>query len=234
VTGGPSRGLPPRTYLPILVVTALAFLGVVGYFLKIGLGSTGTALGPIAQQGDANIRASAAPGEVVVPPAGGAPGAAAGGPNGVGGGTPAQNPAAGPPAPVQRLLVDLRGRLQRNPNDLAALVNLANLYFDAGKYDRAIPYYERALALDPSNPDTRTDYATALHGAGHDLDSLRQLERVLATNPKFPEALFNQGIVANAIGRRTEAIGAFRSFLKVAPNDQRADDARTALANLGA
>lgn len=245
MTGGPSRGLPPRTYLPILVVTALAFLGIVGYFLKIGLGSTGTALGPVAQQGDANIRASAAPangdalpsaapGEVVVPPAGGAPGAAAGGPNGVGGGTPAQNAAAGPPAPVQRLLVDLRGRLQRNPRDLAAIVDLANLYFDAGKYDRAIPYYERALALDPANPDTRTDYATALHGAGRDLESLRELERVLAANPKFPEALFNEGIVANAIGRRTQAIGAFRAFLKVAPNDQRAGDARTALSNLGA
>ncbi|MBD5654722.1 MAG: hypothetical protein IAI50_06025, partial [Candidatus Eremiobacteraeota bacterium] len=96
MTGGSPRGLPPRTYLPILVVTALAFLGIVGYFLKIGLSQTGTALGPVAQQGDANIRASAAPagaapdalptsapGEVVVPQSGGAPpDAAAGGPNG--------------------------------------------------------------------------------------------------------------------------------------------------------
>jgi regulator of sirC expression with transglutaminase-like and TPR domain len=238
VTGGPSRGLPPRTYLPILVVTALAFLGIVGYFLKIGLGSTGTALGPVAQQGDANIRASAAPaapGEVVVPQSGGAPAdAAAGGPNGVGGGTPPQARGAAPPAPVQRLLGELRERLQRNPNDLAALVNLANLYFDAGKYPQAIAYYKRALALDPANPDTRTDYATALHGSGRDLEALRELESILASRPRFPEALFNQGVVANAIGRRTEAIGAFRSFLKVAPNDQRAADARTALQNLGA
>ncbi|MBD5607147.1 MAG: hypothetical protein IAI48_19000, partial [Candidatus Eremiobacteraeota bacterium] len=56
MTGGPSRGLPPRIYLPILVVVALAFLGIVGYFLKVGLGVTGSALGPVAQQGDANIR----------------------------------------------------------------------------------------------------------------------------------------------------------------------------------
>ncbi|MBD5634902.1 MAG: hypothetical protein IAI49_10525, partial [Candidatus Eremiobacteraeota bacterium] len=147
MTGGPSRGLPPRIYLPILVVATLAFLGIVGYFLKIGLGVTGSALGPTAQQGDSNIRAtappvttlaSAAPGEVVVPQTGGAPNEVGGGTapqdNAVGGGTPPQAGAGGPPAPVQRLLTDLRGRIAANPKDLAALVNLANLYFDAGKY----------------------------------------------------------------------------------------------------
>ena len=165
------------------------------------------------------------PGDVVVPQTGG---------NGVGGGTPVPAQGAGPPAPIERLLVDLRGRLQRNPNDLAALVNLADLYFDAGKFTQAIPYYKRAIALDPENPDTRTDYATALHGAGQDVASIHELESVLASHPGFREALFNEGIVANAIGRRSEAIGAFKKFLAVAPNDRRAADARTALQNLGA
>jgi hypothetical protein len=267
VTGGPQRGLPPRIYLPILVVTALAFLGIVGYFLRAGLGVTGSAIGPVAEQGDSNIRAtsaplaSAAPGEVVIPQTGGAPdgggasGSADGGstnggsttgdsanggalngsaPNGVGGGTPAQVAAGGPPAPVQRLLTELRGRLQANPNDIGALVNLANLYFDAGKYAQATPYYVRALVLDPDNPDTRTDYATALHAENQDLEALAQLHAVLAKRPKFPEALFNDGVVANAVGRRTEAVEAFRLFLRVAPHDERAGDARTALQNLGA
>jgi len=214
----------------------LGFLGVIGYFLKVGLGTTGAALGPAVQQGDANIRATAAPGEVVVPQSGGGLGSSGtgAGPNGVGGGTPVQAAGGGPPAPVQRLLVDLRGRLQRNPNDLAALVSIANLYFDAAKYAQAIPYYKRALALDPGNPDTRTDYATALHGKGDDLVALHELESVLAKRPNFPEALFNEGVVANAIGRRTEAIDAFKRFLRAKPGDQRAGDARTALQNLGA
>ena len=248
MTGGPGRGLPPKTYLPILFLTALAFLGVVGYFLKIGLGVTGSALGPEAQvaapaqQGDADLRTrgagpstlpSVAPGEVTVPQSGGG-GAAAAGPNGVGGGTPPQGSGGGPPAPVQRLLGDLRDRIAKNPKDLAALVGLANLYFDAAKYPQAIAYYRRALALDPANPDARTDYATALHGGGDDLAAIHELEAVLAKRPNFPEALFNAGVVANAIGRRSEAIDAFKRFLKVRPNDARAGDARQALANLGA
>ncbi|GAC1302266.1 MAG: hypothetical protein NVSMB19_11390 [Vulcanimicrobiaceae bacterium] len=225
--------------MPILVLTTLAFLGIVGYFLKIGLGVTGSALGPEvkavapAQQGDANARAQVRPGDVIVPQSGGA-GVAVGGPSGVGGGTPAQVTGGGPPAPVQRLLGDLRERLAKNPNDLAALVNLANLYFDAAKYAQAIVYYKRALALDPANPDTRTDYATALHGRGDDLAAIHELEAVLAKRPDFPEALFNQGVVANAIGRRSEAVAAFKRFLRVKPGDARAGDARTALQNLGA
>jgi hypothetical protein len=259
VTGGPSRGLPPRIYLPILVVTTLAFLGIIGYFLKTGLGVTGSALGPVSQQGDAEIRASAAPvaeplastapNEVVVPQTGGAPNEVGGGPpsqqneagggsvpqgSQVGGGSPPLAAGGGPPAPVQRMLTDLRGRIQANPKDLAAIVSLANLYFDAGKFAQSAGYYKRALELDPENPDTRTDYATALHGENLDLDSLAQLQIVLDKHPQFPEALFNEGIVSNAIGRRTQAIAAFRGFLRVAPHDERAGDARTALSNLGA
>jgi cytochrome c-type biogenesis protein CcmH/NrfG len=209
----PRNGLPPRIYLPILLLTALVFLGVVGYFLRIGLGVTGAALGPAAQ-GDSTGGA-------------GPPG------NGVGGGTPVQGPAGAPPAPVQRLLVDLRGRLVQNPRDLSALVGLAQLYFDAGKFERAGDYYRRALAIDPANPDTRTDYATALHAAGRNQQALDELALVLAAQPNFAPALYDEGVVAAAIGRRREAIAAFHKFLRVAPHDSHADQARSALRGLG-
>jgi hypothetical protein len=255
VTPGPSRGLPPRITVPIVAAVALVFLGIVGYFLRIALGTSGSAIAPdvaasgtarVARQGDAQIVATPEPGEEVVPQSGTGAGADSGGqadggtsvgggaPVGVGGGTSANQSAGGPPAPVQRLLVDLRGRLEKNPKDLSALVGLASLYFDAGMFPRALPYYERALAIDPDNPDTRTDYATALHDTGADLASLRELDTVLAKRPHFKEALFNEGVVASAIGRRSQAIDAFQQFLKVAPDDQRASDARTALKNLGA
>jgi len=59
--------LPARVYVPIVVVVAIIFLFVIGYFLRIGLGVTGAALGPEAPQGNAVLRT---------------------GGNGVGGGTP--------------------------------------------------------------------------------------------------------------------------------------------------
>ena len=237
VPGG--MGLPLRIALPIFVVVAALFIAVMGYFVKAGLGNSGTALGSgaaPAEQGDARIAATPAPvaiatdppGTFAIPQSGTGPAAAA--PSSL----PGQNVGGGgPPAPVLQELTELRARLKANPSDLAALVALSNMYFDAGKFDQAIGYYTRALALDPGNPDVRTDYATALHQTGHDLAALKQLDVVLAERPKFLQALFNRGVVLRAIGRRTDAIAAFKAFIVTAPNDPRAADARNNLQELG-
>jgi hypothetical protein len=37
--------LPPRIYIPIVVVVACAVLGIVGYFLKVALATPGSAIG---------------------------------------------------------------------------------------------------------------------------------------------------------------------------------------------
>jgi lipoprotein NlpI len=232
-------GLPARIAIPILAVFAVVFLGILGWFLRIGFGTTGSAFGPSThtEQGDARIQATPAPiatdppGTFTVPQTGTGPvrGSTALPGAGVGGGTP-----AGPPGPVMQELTELRARLARNPKDLAALVQLGNMEFDAQKFDKASDYYKRALALDPTNPDVRTDYATALHQSGHDLDALADLNVVLKQRPNFPTALFNRGVVLQAIGRRTDAIADFKHYLKlVGPDDRRAADARAALHQLG-
>lgn len=230
-------GLPLRIALPIFAVLAALFIAVMGYFVKAGLGDNGTALGygAPAEQGDARVRATAPPAALVtdppgtftVPQTGTGPIAQASAlpGNTVGGG--------GPPAPVMQELQSLRDRLRTNPNDLAALVTLAGMYFDAGKFADSAGYDRRALALDPGNPDVRTDYATALHQTGHDLEALAQLEIVLTKRPKFIQALFNRGVILAAIGRRTDAIAAFNHFIAVAPNDPRVPDARSTIADLG-
>jgi hypothetical protein len=230
-----------RIAVPILVIFAVVFLGIMGYFLRIGLSTTGSAFGPgaVAQQGDARIQATPAPiatdppGTFTVPQTGSGP--ISGGQSNqlpgaqTGGGTP-----AGPPAPVMAQIQELRGRLERNPRDLAALVGLGNMEFDARKFDKADGYYRRALALDPSSPDVRTDDAAALHQTGHDIEALAQLDRVLAERPKFPNAIYNRGVVLQAIGRRSDALDAFRKFLTVVPaGDARVTDAKAAIAQLG-
>ncbi len=228
--------------MPVLVAFAVVFLGIMGYFLRIGFGTTGSAFGPgaVAQQGDARIQATPAPiatdppGTFTVPQtgsgpiAGGQPGALPGAQTGGG------SPAGGPPAPVVAELQQLRGRLARNPKDLAALVALGNMEFDAQKFDKAHGYYQRALALDPSNPDVATDDAVTQHQTGHDLEALAQLDRVLAERPKFPNAVFNRAVVLQAIGRRSDALATFRTFLTVVPkSDPRAADAKAAIQQLG-
>lgn len=258
-------GLPPKVVIPIVAVFAVVFLGIMGYFLRIGFGTTGAAFGPQAQQheqGDARIAATPVPdagptdppGTVDIPQSGtGSIGQNAPGGNGpsvgsapaAGGGDaalPATGPNAlppgnptgggGPPAPVMQMLTALKTRVAQNPRDIAALVELGNLYFDAQKFDAAAGYYKRALALDPTNPDVRNDEAAALHTSGHDLEALAEVDRVLAERPSFPQALFNRGIILRSMGRRSDAVLAYRQFLKASPHDAHAGDAQAAIKEL--
>jgi hypothetical protein len=252
-----SVGLPPKVVVPIVLVFAVVFLGIMGYFLRIGFGTTGAAFGPQAaphEQGDARIAATPVPdaaptdppGTVDIPQSG--TGSIAGnapvtsgnapddtrglatGPNAVPPGNPTGG--GGPPAPVMQLLTQLKARVTKNPRDIAALVALGNLYFDASKFDQAAGYYKSALALDPTNPEVRNDEAAALHANGNDLDALREVDRVLTERPNFPQALFNRGIILGSMGRRSDAVLAYRQFLRVAPKDPHAADAQTAIKEL--
>ncbi len=232
-------GLPPKIVIPIVTVFAVVFLGIMGYFLRIGFGTTGAAFGPGAhrEQGDARIAATPVPdaaptdppGTVDIPQSGGGPVAQAPGPDA----PPPGNPVGGgPPAPVMALLTELKARVAKNPHDIAALVDLGNLYFDASKFDQATGYYKDVLALDPTNPDVRNDEAAALHATGHDLDALSEVDRVLRERPNFPQALFNRGIILGSMGRRSDATVAYRAFLRAAPHDPHAPDAQAAIKEL--
>lgn len=228
-------GLPLRIAAPILVVFAVIFLGIMGWLLRLGFGTTGSAFGPgvVPQQGDAKLQATPAPiateppGTFTVPQTGTGPIAQR--PSAL----PGQSTGGGPPAPVMQEVATLQQRIARNPRDLAALVAMGDLEFQANKFDKAADYFRRALALDPSNPDVRTDYATSLHQTGHDLDALAQVDKVLAERAKFPAAVYTKGVVLASIGRRTDAAAAFRQFLTlVPPDDPRVAGAKAALQEL--
>jgi tetratricopeptide (TPR) repeat protein len=54
-------------------------------------------------------------------------------------------------------VAELKAAIEKNPGDRRALVELGNLYYDSGKYDQAVGFYERALAIDRHDPNLLTD-----------------------------------------------------------------------------
>lgn len=120
----PARGLPPRAYLPIVIVIAGLFLWLMAHFLQIGFGSSGSALGQ-STAGASRDTGVQQPQNV-----------------GVGG---------GPPPAVRAQLDQLRARIAADPKDDVALVQLGDLYLAVQKYAQAIPLYKRALSVNPKN-----------------------------------------------------------------------------------
>ncbi|MGH2765964.1 MAG: tetratricopeptide repeat protein, partial [Actinomycetota bacterium] len=98
---------------------------------------------------------------------------------------------AGPSDP----LAFFEARVRQLPRDVAARLDLAHRYLDAGRVREAIDQYVAALHLDPDNAEAHAHLGLLLHLAGRPREGLQEVERALATEPRYPEAVFFRGLI---------------------------------------
>ena len=112
---------------------------------------------------------------------------------------------------------DLKKRLAVKPNDVGALVQLGNNYFDAGDHAKAVEAYEKVLQIDPRNADVMTDMGISYRKLGKPEESVRAFRRALDVDPEHSMALFNLGIVPrDDLKDNVEALKTWEIFLKKA------------------
>ena len=109
-------------------------------------------------------------------------------------------------------------RVREHPDDLAARLDLAQRYLDAGMIEESLSEYAVALQLDPNDAEALAHVGIILYQSGRPQDALRSVERALSTDPRYPEALFFRGVILlRGLDRPQEAIGAFQTYLDAAP-----------------
>ena len=140
-----------------------------------------------------------------------------------------QGPPPAPPIDVQRAS-DLERQANADPGNARLRVDLANLYYDAQRFDLAAPWYEAALKINPKDVNASTDLSVCYYETQQIDRALSQLEVSLAIDPSHAKTLLNQGIV-RAFGKR-DLKGAQQSWervLAVAPNSEEAQRAKQGL-----
>jgi cytochrome c-type biogenesis protein CcmH/NrfG len=85
--------------------------------------------------------------------------------------------------------------VEQNPNNVSALTQLANDYFDTQNYEKSVEYYGRVAKIDPRNADVLTDMAIAYRKLGKPNDAVATFRKALEVDPNHSLALFNLGIV---------------------------------------
>jgi tetratricopeptide (TPR) repeat protein len=129
-----------------------------------------------------------------------------------------QTEAASSPQAADDPLAFFEQRVQDQPNDLAARLDLAHRYLDAGMIEESLSQYAVALELDPDDAEALAHVGIILFQSGRPEEALRSVERALATDPRYPEALFIQGVILlRGLDRPDEAITAFETYLDAAP-----------------
>jgi tetratricopeptide (TPR) repeat protein len=138
---------------------------------------------------------------------------------------PAPAPESAPPPLDTARAADLERRAQAQPADAAVRVELANVYYDARRFDLAIPWYEAALGIDAKNVSASTDLAICYYYTNEIDRALAQIDRSLALDPRHVKSLLNQGIIRYG---KEDLKGAAESWEKVVSIAPESDEARLA------
>ena len=152
---------------------------------------------------------------------------------------PASQQAAAPPAaeagraPVildETRVQTLRTVATNDPKNARSRVDLANLFFDAERYDEAIKWYEEALKIEPRNVDVSTDLGVSYYYLNQPDRALKQFDYSLSVDPKHAKTMLNLGIV-RAFGKQDleGAAAAWRQVIQIAPQSREAQAAQRAL-----
>jgi tetratricopeptide (TPR) repeat protein len=127
----------------------------------------------------------------------------------------------------------LKAVAERETSNVKPRVDLANLYFDAERYDDAIKWYSDALKLQPNDANVSTDLGVCYYYTNQPDKALAQFERSLQIDPKHAKTLLNIGIV-RAFGKQdlAGATKAWEDVIKLSPNSPEGQAARRALDSL--
>ncbi len=129
-----------------------------------------------------------------------------------------------------QMITKFKEEVRQNPANAAAWIQLGHLYFDGNAYAQAIDAYEKALQIEPDNPDVMTDLGIMYRRKGEPDKAVTIFSHVITIAPKHENARFNKGIVMlNDLQDREGAIAAWEGLLEInpmamAPNGQSVDE----------
>jgi cytochrome c-type biogenesis protein CcmH/NrfG len=150
-----------------------------------------------------------------------------------------QNSAAPAPAgshksPTPRQLANVaaaEAQVKRTPKSVAAHLTLASAYAAAGASQLAAVEYLAVTRLDPANPEANTSLALLAFEVGRPARGKAMVDRVLAADPNYPEALYVRGLIDLVGLRRPRAAERdFSAYLTAAPFGSHRTAAATMLA----
>ncbi len=125
---------------------------------------------------------------------------------------------------VQGLIAELR----QNPRDVGATVRLGHLLIAGRMFEEARILTDRALQLDPTNPEALA-HAAALHSVQDRDGGLAQLDALVKKQPKLAEAWLFRGMIGLQTSNTALMQESFQKYLAVAPEGPEREHVRSIL-----
>jgi tetratricopeptide (TPR) repeat protein len=107
-------------------------------------------------------------------------------------------------------------------DNVSSLTGKGDALYYQEKYDQAIQYYDKALAIDPNDTYALSSKGYALDGLGKYEEAIEYYDKALAIDPNDANALNGKGYALGNLGNYTEAVEYLDKALAIDPNDANA------------
>lgn len=113
-----------------------------------------------------------------------------------------------------------RRALEINPKFSEAATNLGNVFLDQGRFDEAIPLYEKALSdiLYKTPYIAENNLGWCYYKKGQVQQGVDHIKSALVPNPKFCLGHRNLGVIYSETGQPEKAVASFALYAKNCPD----------------
>jgi tetratricopeptide (TPR) repeat protein len=114
-----------------------------------------------------------------------------------------------------------------DPGWFEAQYNCGVVAYRLRNFNQSLAAYEMALAIQPGSVDARCHFALALKAAGHALDAMNELKKIVAANPDEARAHLALGnLYAQQMHDPAQARAHYLKVLELDPRNPEATDIR--------
>lgn len=135
-------------------------------------------------------------------------------------------------APVMQKLEELNERIDNDPNDFHAYLELGGMYATIGRYEEASEYFESYVELQPDDGRVKIALAEMYANAGNTEKAKFHLEEALKLDPNDEFALYNLGIILASTGDKNGARKVWEQLAEENPDSEIGISAKENLDNL--
>jgi len=114
-----------------------------------------------------------------------------------------------------------REAIRRNPQSATARYNLGAHLMEARRFEEARALFQETIGLRRRHARAHMNSALCDAALGNTAAALKQLQTAITLQPKWPELHDNIGTTLLALGRKDDAIAAFRKAAKLKPTATR-------------
>lgn len=128
------------------------------------------------------------------------------------------NGAAVNPYTSDSVFIEVRNKLEKNPNDVEALYHLADLYDRNAQYTEAVDTYKKVVKLKPDMGYAYLKMGTAYDRLNQPAEAVEAFKKAEKYMPNYPVVYNNLGVAYGKMNKLNEEVSALQKAIKLRPS----------------